>query len=88
MQWHYIILRWVIIITFTIYRYACAIEMTDSVIMTGGGHSYNRVQEYNLQGSMARLPDLNTGRQRHACGYYVHQEQMVSTELRFSQHTQ
>ena len=60
--------------------------MTDSVILTGGLYSRSRVHEYNLQGSVARLPDLNTGRYRHACGHYVHQEQMVSTQLRFSQH--
>ena len=73
-----------------IYRDACAIEMTDTVILTGG-YSYtsplSRVQEYNLQGSVARLPDLNTARYSHACGYYVHQGQMVSTELRVRQHT-
>ena len=65
--------------------------MTDTVILTGGLLSYNRVQEYNLQGSVARLPDLNTGytgRWNHACGHYVHNGQIVSTELRFRQHTQ
>ena len=65
--------------------------MTDTVILTGGYSSpypLSRVQEYNLQGSVARLPDLNKRRWDHACGHYVHQGQMVSTELRFSQHTQ
>ena len=63
--------------------------MTDSVIHTGGLHSRSRVQEYNLQGSVARLPDLNTGRYYHACGHYVNDDkQIVSTELRFSQNTQ
>ena len=61
--------------------------MTDTVIITGGWSELSRVQEYNLHGSVARLPDLNTGRRYHACGHYVHQGQMVSTELRFSQHT-
>ena len=61
--------------------------MTESVILTGGYISYSRVQEYNLRGSLRRLPDLNTGRRRHDCGHYVHQGQMVSTELRFRQHT-
>ena len=58
--------------------------MTDSVIITGG-YSYptplKRVQEYNLQGSVAKLPDLNTGRRQHACGHYVHNGQVVSTEF-------
>ena len=62
--------------------------MTDTVIITGGWSELSRVQEYNLHGSVARLPDLNTGREDHACGYYVHDRQIVSTELRFSQHTQ
>ena len=52
--------------------------MTDTVILTGGRYSYSRVQEYNLQGSVARLPDLNTGRFYHACGHYTHNGQMVS----------
>ena len=68
--------------------------MTDSVIITGGttvGYNYgwpsnysashSRVQEYNLQGSVARLPDLNTARQQHACGHYVHNGQIVSIYL-------
>ena len=73
-----------------IYREACAIQMTDSVILTGG-YSYpsplSRVQEYNLHGSVARLPDLNIGRWHHACGHYVHLGQIVSTELTIWQHT-
>ena len=62
--------------------------MTYSVILTGGTLSPSRVDEYNLQGSVARLPDLNTGRRNHACGHYVHNGQMVSTELNIRQHTQ
>ena len=64
--------------------------MTDSVILTGGsisGGRSNRVQEYNLQGSVARLANLTTARENHACGYYIHQEEIVSTELRIRQHT-
>ena len=57
--------------------------MTDTVILTGGytgstSPALNRVQEYNLQGSVARLANLTTGRERHACGHYVHNRQMVS----------
>ena len=36
------------------------------------------VEEYNLQGSVARLPDLNTGRGEHACGHFVRSGQLVS----------
>ena len=78
----------VIIIIYN-YRLACSIQLEDTVIVTGGKYSLTRVQEYNLQGSVARLPDLNTGRYYHACGHYVHDDkQIVSTELRFCQHTQ
>ena len=62
--------------------------MTYSVILTGGTLSPSRVDEYNLQGSVARLPDLNTGRRNHACGHYVHNGQIVSTESNIRQHTQ
>ena len=61
------------------YRYACSIQLEDTVIVTGGYPAITRVQEYNLQGSVARLPDLNTGRYDHACGHYTHNGQMVST---------
>ena len=57
------------------------------MILTGGAASYyqlsgaiNRVQEYNLQGSVARLANLTTARSHHACGHYVHQGEIVSTE--------
>ena len=70
-----------------IYRYACAIEMTDYVILTGGYDGSNRVHQYNLQGSLGRLPDLNIGRRLHACGHYVHQGEIVSTELKIRQCT-
>ena len=53
--------------------------MEDTTIVTGGYDSRRRVQEYNLQGSVARLPNLNTGRNDHACGHYIHNGQMVST---------
>ena len=57
--------------------------MTDTVILTGGAiysSSHSRVQEYNLEGSVARLANLTTGRYDHACGHYVHQGEIVSTE--------
>ena len=48
--------------------------------------THTRVQEYNLQGSVARLPDLNTERQYHACGHYTHNGQMVSKILFLIKH--
>ena len=61
------------------FRMACAIQLENSVIITGGGFwgQQKRVQEYNLAGSVARLPDLNTGRGNHACGHYVNDGEIV-----------
>ena len=61
------------------YREACSIQLQESVIFTGGFPMLSRVQEYNLYGSVARLPDLNTGRDWHSCGHYVHNGQMVGS---------
>ena len=52
--------------------------MTDSVIITGGFDYPSRVQEYNLHGSVARLPWIMP-RYAHACGHYVHNGKIVST---------
>ena len=60
-------------------RDACSIQLEESVIITGGEYSEKRVQQYNLAGSMGRLPDLRTGRYWHACGHYLHNGEVVST---------
>ena len=57
----------------------CTIQLEDTVIVTGGYPAITRVQEYNLHGSVARLPDLNTRRYGQACGHYTHNGQMVRT---------
>ena len=62
-------------------RAACSIQLEESVIITGGW-SQKRVQQYNLAGSMGRLPDLNTGRQRHACGKYIQNGEVVSSNIK------
>ena len=64
-----------------IYREACAIEMTYSVILIGGDGSPKRVHEYNFHGFVAKLPDLNTGRRNHACGHYVHHTRLWVLEI-------
>ena len=50
---------------------ACAIEMENSVIITGGYYSYTRVARYNHDGYLEDLPGLITGRSDHACGHYI-----------------
>ena len=65
-------------------RSSCSIQLEESVIITGGWtgfRSQNRVQQYNLAGSMGRLPDLKTGRYDHACGHYLHNGEVVSTNI-------
>ena len=50
------------------------------MILTGGYYSMEKVQQYNLTGSMGTdLPDLKTGRYDHGCGSYLHSGEVVST---------
>ena len=64
-------------------RLACSIQLKESVIITGGfnisAEPLKRVQQYNLTGSMGRLPDMSTARSGHACGHYIQNEKVVST---------
>ena len=53
---------------------ACAIELEDWVVVTGGHgpSSYTRyVKLYNISGFVLDLPDLNQGRWDHGCGHYL-----------------
>ena len=40
------------------------------------------MQQYNLAGSMGRLPDLRTERYGHACGKYFQNGEVVSTNTK------
>ena len=53
--------------------HACSIEETETVTLTGGDYTLweARVTRYKADGSGRRLPDLKTGRYRHACGHYT-----------------
>ena len=53
------------------FRSSCAIDMGDSVILTGGSYSLNKVTKLRIDGSYTELPELNTGRQSHGCASYV-----------------
>ena len=65
-------------------RFACSIQLEESVIITGGSGylAGNRVQQYNLAGSMGRLPYLRTERNGHACGKYFQNGEVVSTNTK------
>lgn len=49
---------------------ACAISDEDEVVITGGFGNRKSVKVYNLLGFNRNLPDLNFGRQYHACASY------------------
>ena len=58
---------------------ACAIELEDTVVVTGGGNHYAiaTVQIYNISGPQEQLPDMLMARLRHACAHYVDSQNRV-----------
>jgi len=54
-------------------RQSCAIQFDDYFVLTGGFYSNTEKQvvQYNLQGFVKNLPDLNAGRYGHGCGTYL-----------------
>ena len=52
---------------------ACSITDydTDTVILTGGNPTWDRVEQYGHSGLLSRLPELNQGRYGHGCGSYM-----------------
>ena len=57
--------------------YACAISDGLKVVLTGGFGNRNEVSVYSLSGFEGNLPDLNIGRQYHACASYKDGEKNV-----------
>ena len=53
------------------FRWACAINMGDSVILTGGEYSLTKVTDIRINGSYTELRELNQGRGAHGCTSYV-----------------
>jgi len=51
--------------------WACAINLDSSVILTGGYRSLTKVSEYNENGFIQYLPDMNQGRVEHGCSHWV-----------------
>ena len=58
-----------------INRSACAIEFSDTLILTGGEETQSKVSVYSMEndnpGYVADLPELQVGREDHGCGYYI-----------------
>ena len=63
--------------------YACAISDGSEVVLTGGFGSRREVTAYNLEGLVANLAPLNTGRQYHACSSFVLQGSKTVRNLIF-----
>ena len=61
-----------------INRSACAIEFSDTLILTGGEETRSKVSVYNMAndnpGYVADLPELQVGREDHGCGYYINED--------------
>ena len=51
--------------------YACAINNGAEVVVTGGFGNRKDVLVYSMTGFEGNLPDLNEGRQYHACARYT-----------------
>ena len=70
------------------FREACAIDMGDSVILTGGYYSQNKVTEVRIDGSYIELPELNLERYQHGCSSYLDEYGNKVTILIFIETTQ
>ena len=59
-----------------LYRYACAIPdiITDSVFITGGTYTLQKVSRYDMMGWVEDLPQLTEGRNSHGCGSYLRED--------------
>ena len=65
------------------FRYVCAIEEEESVVITGEYSSGRRVVRYNFDGEYETLPSLITGRGDHACGSFTNSNgATVSCEMK------
>ena len=59
------------------YSAACAIDMGQTVIITGGWNTMKKVTQYNEDGLHKELPELITGRRYHGCSSYVNSDKNI-----------
>ena len=52
------------------YSYACSIDLGQTVVITGGKYTMQKVTEYNEDGQAKELPQLIRGRRNHGCSSY------------------
>ena len=61
-----------------LFSYACAIPDGDSVVLTGGMFTENKVSRYQMdQGWVEDLPDLKFGRVYHGCAAFTKDDKQV-----------
>ena len=53
---------------------ACAIDLGQTVLITGGWYDRPRVSEYTEIGFLRDLPSLQEGRHSHGCTYFVNDQ--------------
>ena len=53
---------------------ACSINLGQTLHVTGGTYSLNRVSEYSENGYLRDLPQLIQGRRNHGCSYFENGE--------------
>ena len=70
-----------------IFRSACAIDLQDRVVVTGGYGPIATVQVYTSEGPQEQLPSLQTPRSSHACAYFLDsQDRVVSIACNITAH--
>ena len=65
---------------------ACAIELADTVVVTGGQWSASRVQVYSVSGPQEELPNMLAPRYGHACGLFVNSDQQTVSSNKYAIH--
>ena len=53
------------------YRFACVITLNTKFAITGGKDTRKAAYLYDEDGYDHDLPDLNEGRNGHACGHFI-----------------
>ena len=68
------------------YSRACAIDMGQTVIITGGYYAKRKVTEYNEDRLHKELPELITGRRYHGCSSFVDSDMNIVCNSFSQQH--
>ena len=61
----------------SLFSEACAIELDDKVIVTGGVKNSLTVSVYNTAGWVEDLPKMQQGRFDHGCGHFINSNNVM-----------